>query len=696
MKKNNIENVWGSPKQIIRRALISIFIGVVVGLALLYLQEKRITEIWGVVIKSLFSGAITFIFITIPSYLIDTQKRLLEDVINAISKIDECPRMMALHTEDNLLESKIKSVDELQKNNERWIMSKYISKLLSVSIKSFTIDFKLINDDEATREYSKFSSEIINECKESVKLTGSMTPYEWLFDLAKDKDNKNNFFNNTIAKEEFLINDNNHSKILKNKPIDKKIRIVCLSEFNYSNLFVFENSIKAYYHINEGIKTKFIPWDENREKHMHPLEYEYALYDDSLLFKFNKETKVLEVQKGGDEFDELIKFFEEYKSDKIDNKREKDKLIKESHEKKQRLLKTIIKRNQIPHKYSYLFNDEWEKFLERSDRYCENAKNTIGDAISYFWNNETALSIIEIGAGNGDKIDEVCDHIGTRNIKDYELVDISSRLLRKAKTVLLRRFKNDNDRVCDTVLDICDCDSRPDVFKGKSVLLLNNSTIFPENNFPWKKLQKADRILITLDLFEENTQDLFDEYYKARELFLSPLKIFEVPIISELITEDDFKFLFSDNSDDNNYSDDNPIYHIYFNLNAYLDIVSFKESQKRAKDIADRLSSDENKKLEIVNCIKNYRNNHEPLKWKIEEDKGYINKCDELYKLDKLIILSSLKFKKDSTSGDNINKEKIKSYFENKLDNQFEIDAKYFGSNSKSSYVGISMKKRKD
>lgn len=690
-KGNNksIEGFWEFNK-LWKTLLISIVIGIVVGLALQYVSEKNIKDVWGLLIKSFFSGLLTFMFIRIPTYLADTQDYLRKEIVNAMSKIDECPRMIALHTEGRVLEKQISKMGESEKSNVRWIMSKYISKLLSVSFKSFSIDFKStgdnIDDTKATAEYSKFSSEIIKECKESVKLTGSMTPYEWLSNLAEDKDNQKRFFNNEIP-ELIIDENNNHSTILRNCQIPEKKRVVCLSKFDYDNLFLFENSIEAYYKINDGIPTRFICWDENSHhyKYMKPLQFEYALYDNTLLFKFDKETKVLEIKSEGEEFEEILNFFSkrEYLI-QADNQNEKDKLIKESHRQKQRLLKDIVLNKQIPHKYSYLFNDEWEKFLKQSERYSSNAKNAIGEAITHLLNIKNG-NIIEIGAGHGDKIDLVCDNIGTGNINEYQLIDISSRLLREARTVLDRRIRNREERNCDLVIDVCDENLESDIFEGKIVLILNNSTIFTEKYFPWKQLKHAETILITLDLFENNANELFEEYYKARELFLSPLKIFEIPIVMELF-EEEFKFLFSDNSKDGNCLDDTPLYNIYFNLKAYLDIITLRENQRSAREIAQMISNEGSSAFnEICDCITKYRRTHPPLgRWKKDTDQEYARQCECLYNIDKLIILSSLKFRKETTD------DKIKAYFsdQNRFGGQFDINIGHFKHGS-SEYVGI-------
>lgn len=691
--KKNSSNFWWGDKWW-RSVILSIIIGVIVGIAMQYVSARNFQNGWDVVIKSFFSTLLSFLFIKIPTYLIDTQNHLRDEITKAISRIDECPRMMALHTDGKVLESQINKINESNESNVRWIMSKYISKLLSVSIKSFCIDFKSVididDDSKATAEYSKFSSEIIKECKESVKLTGSMTPHEWLSNLAVDKENQKRFFNNEVS--ELIIDDsNNHSRVLKNSQIDEKKRIVCLPKFDYDNLFLFENSIEAYYKINDGIPTKFISWDENIKSHMNPLQYEYALYDDSLLFKFDKETKVLEIQNGGNEFDEIRDFFNN-KGNTIEtnNHDEKNKLIQRSHDQKQKLIKQILRRKQIPHKYSYLFDDEWERFLRRSDRYSIHAKKAIEYSISNFLSNKKR-HILEIGPGNGDKIDMVCDCIGTDNIIEYELVDISSRLLKEARAVLNRRFDKNDDCNCDNVFDVCDDNIEPTIFDDKTVLILNNSTIFPEINFPWKSLTHAEDILITLDLYDNNADVLFDEYYKARELFLSPMKIFEIPIVSELIDGDEFKFLFSDNSKDEEYSNENPFYNIYFNLKAYLDIISFNENQKSAESIAKTISCPSEELVNIRECIMKYRRNHtSPLKWKSDSDQEYSKQSEKLYSIDKLIILSSLKFKKESMSD---YKTSIKKFFTEKLGDQFYPRIDDFKHVS-SSYVGIYLERK--
>ena len=281
---------------------------------------------------------------------------------------------------------------------------------------------------------------------------------------------------------------------------------------------------------------------------------------------------------------------------------------------------------------------------------------------------DETIDIVEIGAGNGDKIDLVCDRIGTENISSYCLVDISEPLCKKAKSLLDTRLKEKQNKLHreistdEKVFDFCsDNISTADkkLFKDKTVFILNNSTIFPELDFNWQCLKSAKRIFITLDLFEDNnSKDLFEEYYAARGLFLSPLKIYGIPIVSELVYNDVFKPFFSDNSSDSLYTNDNPNYELYFDLKDYLEKI------KKEKNIV--FSPTE------VNSTGG--------------DEEYGSILNDLANQNKIVVLSSLKFK----VSENLNS-KVKEYFNKVLGKEWTVISHTTSNNS---YIGICIEKK--
>lgn len=631
---------------------------------LVYLKDNILVSVSQVIL--------IFLFIDLPLFIIDELSLLeketksgmdnfeknitkkMKEWENGMSeKIDNCPRMTSFHTEGRVMEDKIEGMTKMAKSSQRWMYSKFISKLLSKSFDSFSIEF------DQTSQYSDFSSDIMKECTESVYLTSSMTPHEWLFSLSDDS-NKTIFFNN--LSKVIKLNSSNHSKTLRGIPIKKKERVICLSSFDYDHLFLFEKSLLTYLKENEGINTAFYKWD-NTIPVMKPLKYEYAMYDESLLFKYEKETKRLWVDKDGSEFNTMRNFF--VKENKSIVKTEN--LINEIVEKKSDLLYNIQENKyQIPHKYAYLFHDNWTPFMDRSLRFGENARNAIADLLNVFrkqfFKDET-IEIVEIGAGNGDKIDLVCDRIGTENISSYVIVDISEPLCRKSISLLNTRLKEKQNKSRKRiqpgfkVLDFCNKNlSQEDrtLFVNKTVLILNNSTLFSETDFDWNCLKRTKRIFITLDLFEDSKADeLFDEYYLARELFLGPLKIYGIPIVKELVKGNKYRDFFLSNKSDPLYTNDDPFYKIYFKLNDYLETI---------------------KKDNNINYIPSETNS-------ILEDALYDTALKEFARQEKIVVLSSLKFKE----GANLSNE-IESYFQKKLGDNWTVKSNLV---SNQSYVGI-------
>lgn len=640
----------------LKTILLPFVIAIIVILVQMHLQEK---EHWtDFLVKNGLSFVIQTIlillFIDYPIFLLDEFSKLSKKTIDSMEKINDFPSLMAFHTEKNVLEEKIKILEKLSENSSKWMYSKFISKLLTTSFEEFTIQFK------ETRDYSNFSTCIMQECSESVYLTGSMTPYEWLLKLAKNDESRKKFFDN--METELDIQKDNHSLYLRdNRIIRNKKRFVCLSDFNYIHLFLFERSIREYYRVNDGIDTIFINWERlNRQvrdiyySHMEPLTYEYALYDNILIFKFDKEKKILSLLRddNNNEFTEIKEFFKNVENKSIFGQG-KDELLVSCRNKKTDLLKSMKESNwQLPHKYAYLFHDEWGDFLQVSDKFGEQARNASANLLSHFLSeNKLDLNIVEIGPGIGDKIDLVCDRIGTEHILSYTLIDICSDLLNSSFAQLQNRLSFDGARSQNSSkkklgkinFDCCDSSSMnkyPSIFNNKTVLILNNSTIFTEPNFPWDYLRKATRIIITLDKFEKSE---FEEYFKARGLFLSPLKIFGVPIDEKLVNDDKYKELFSDNSDRTSYTNSDPYYKIFFNLKKYLNDKQINSLYQKGKPSASEkaLGSDNNERL-YAKLQKDFENQ------------------------EKIVVLSSLKFKKSSDIDTKIKKFFIGKGFDEK------------------------------
>ena len=242
--------------------------------------------------ETLLEVFLTFMFVDLPQFFLDEMSRLSKVIMDEMDRTKELSPFTVFHTKNNVFGEKMRVLSSINDNGPKWIYSKFISRLLSVSFDNFKITF------QKTQEYSEFSSDVMKECKKAISLTGSMTPYEWLFTLATDEENKDNFFNNVSS--EFGNLEGNHAITMQQLHLDVKNRAVCLSPFDFNHLFLFEQSLKEYYRINSGVATVFCPWTDTLIRNnnaIDPLKYEYAWYDETLLFKFDKETRVLEVLK---------------------------------------------------------------------------------------------------------------------------------------------------------------------------------------------------------------------------------------------------------------------------------------------------------------------------------------------------------------------------------------------------------------
>ena len=270
------DNIWTSIP--LKKHLLNSVYGILIGLAItiIVLLSSGNSLTWNILLDSFIPSVVSYVLITLPEYLVVKQEEIKKEIQNTMSKMDNCPRMIALHTERNVFESHLNEINTINSGSERWIMSKYISKLLFSTFNDFEIDFKKVNPDNPTSEYSSFTSEILKECKCSVFLTGSMPPIEWLQSLSNNtKDVERKFFNNISNR--FDINESNHSITLKNLAnIDpkNKFRVVCLSTNDYDNLFLFVRHLEKYYNINNGINTSFVRWDDNYPaKKFKPLQF---------------------------------------------------------------------------------------------------------------------------------------------------------------------------------------------------------------------------------------------------------------------------------------------------------------------------------------------------------------------------------------------------------------------------------------
>ena len=540
----------------------------------------------------------------------DVLKRSCDKQTDAIN---QCPRMVAFHTENNILERRVSEMTKMSKPNHRWLMSKYISKLLSVSINDFAIKIN-------AQDYSKFSSSLIRECELSVKLTGSMRPYEWLNALGNNQENKKSFFNNELISHHLLIDEDNHSVILTRcNNIAMRKRVVCFNDYDWKYLFLSEISIDEYFYINgsnyseSSLQTYFANYCG---KNFNPMKYEYALYDDALLLKWDRKEQELRVVLSNSEIENEKKEFEAVKSFFSNNNKGEinlytyDDIKKRILETKIKLLETINQNPKLPHKLSYLYSEGGENWIN----YVRNENSLYSSAASDIMKmcirsliedgkiKQNGIKILEIGPGDGNRSLAICDCFGADNISYYGLVDISSYLLQIAQRKLSFRLNKDNIEVFQ--IDWTDKLLKRPQIKDKVVIIPYNSTLFTESDFEWSSLRSADSVLLSLDIYDEtNADEIFGSYVDAYKLFLHPLRIFEIPIKDEVIVKN------KENLFEASYDENTMCYNVYFRLKEYLSLLEFNTEN-----------------------IKN-------------RDQKYAAVWKEFIGIEKLLVLSSLKFK---------------------------------------------------
>lgn len=652
-----------------------IFNIVVFGISFVYsIYFVKNTSIQNLVLNDvpslILNSALLLLWIDLPLYftdrfhaLIKVQKEQMREIEAKIHK--DLPGLVSLITSERHFEDRVQGVYKLETSGVRWIYSKYISNFLEKSFSSFTIKLSPL-------KYSDFSSELFRLSEKSIYLTGSMTPSQWLDSLVNTSDQTTGhnygmrrdwFFNNELAIEEYqdIISIKNHSTALKNHPVIKpedKLRIVCLNDYDWKYLFMSERSVDAYYDINnhETIPNSFFKKTEGIEGFFNPFQYEYALYDNQLLLKYDKEKELLTLISSQDkspEFNEVSAFFAShipYVTAHLRDSFEGYLEIKEQIRKKKiELIEKIKEDKRLPHKLSYLYGGgkKWGEYINKGrTRYTNFATRSIEDGIFEFFMRNTTdrdslnLNIVELGAGTGERTARVYDTLGRTRVQSYNIVDISSSLLKQAGAELHQR----RIQFTATLLDCCsslesDRCKFSQLITNKDVFILSNSTLIADPKFEWEILQNAKSIFITIDLLSSSNtghsgkECAFKDYLEAKEFLLYPLKIFEIPVKTENIND-----LFTPH-----YDEESSVFEMRFNLQEYLNRVKFGDVMDFNKA---SWSVRESKKLDDL------RNIHQT----------YVNEREELKGIQELVVLESLKFshnKMDQTGTIN----KISSFF---------------------------------
>ncbi len=684
---------------------------------------EEVLSVMGIVLeKQLLDIIFNTLWISFAVYLLQLFQEFVreqkENLVRYNQRVDSLaakihnnlPRLTSLITRENHFESTLEKFHQIQTPGARWIYSKFISSLLEKSFSSFTIRMTPL-------EYSGFSSELFNSCERSIYLTGSMRPSEWLNSLVDtsiacrdfNKERRDLFFNNQLDVKGFMniISKTNHSLTLTNNTAilpNNKFRVVCLEKHDWEYLFMSERSIDAYYIINDPRKIKhsyFRKYSQPRLSLFNPFKYEYALYDEELLLRYDREknslTLVIASRREGsideqDEFAEAKVFFKCH-IDSASTEKECDlkgylPIKEEVRKNKLEILESILdsKTKKLPHKLCYLYSGglKWEKYINKdTTKYKSSATKAVEDGVRGFFGDRQAedqnLEIIEIGAGTGEKTIKVCEVIAHR-INSYVLLDISSYFLEKSGYRLQERMPHlvVGQNIKKILLDCCLEKNKEEfcrAIENRDVFILSNSTLLTETGFNWHYLKKARKIFITIDLLvkkEDDQEELSaylkkacSDYLQAKELLLYPLKIFEIPI--KTINDKQLDTLFSFAYNDASFS-----LQVKFNLQGYFDLCSIDFGNLKGFDqeslISSKQESNTRRRGEINNEIKQRNRRRQEL------HQDYIAKREELKSVEELIILESLKFKYDKANRGETETE-IKNYFK---DLGFSTEVKLF------------------
>lgn len=633
----------------------------------------------------LFSTVMGFVLLSIPMYMIRRLKvheeKLTEFEKSVDEKMSKVAKFVGLYSVDNLFEKRINSLDNRSfKPSHHWIYAKYTSELLSKSFSDFSI-----NGIDPTA-YSKFSAALIKEATGEICLTSTIRLSDWLANLLADQTQK--FFNNIGKITNYKLLEDNHSNQLQKRSSGKSYRCALITSYDHKYLFISERSLDAYnYHNNSGnLQTTFyiLPEPDNVQKN-NDLNTDYVLYDDKILLEWNIEDKKLSIYEESMDNTAITQFKERFKnftSNTNDGYKTYIDLKKEICEEKKAYLDTINNTKKLPHKLSYLYSggEIWKKYIDNSNiQLGSRAIQSLDEGLTDFWNkikqknnDGTTFNIVEIGPGTGNHIPIVCDHFGTNTIGSYTLIDISRTLLDQAYEILKQRLPNNAVDKKSHPLDCCEAPCQADIrriVKKKHVLIPNNGTLFMEDGFDIQIFAGALDIFVTLDKYRDGQS--YEDHIEAEAILslLETLKIFEIPIDEKILTSFVPQLFGWDYTDKKGYGYEYH-YEIFFNLKNYIAML-----QGNIND-SDESNGGPSKNNELskskIDDFKDYYKPEEILEKPLcrKEDLGddekkydeylklyeqYCNNRDELFKQEKLIILTSLKFK---------NTDNAKNYFE--------------------------------
>ncbi len=503
----------------------------------------------------------------------DKYKDLLETKVSKIeSKISQAVEIMTIDSDDKTFENKLRLLRNKQ-GGIKWIISKFIARQLSV--KFVELGFRINSPS-----YSDFSKQLYFEVDESLYLTNSFNPYEWVKALI-DKHNFDEIVSELVTKNMSTFNSWWEKKIKEDacfcekytpehikawKAIAKtnvvRRRLVVLHESELQNFFVYEPFYLFFKKINDisDEDCRFTTYEQLKRNYsdIEVDKYDYAIFDKEIALEweipFNEEIDDSKIQSKMTLIDLVpsesnsksnsLKKFANIISNNWDKFDTINKIERRITDEKNRFIKSVIDNSSLEHSCCYhaYGGDCWENINKSSEYKLGNREQKFFETFLYeqlsFDEKMRSCNILHIGVGSGIEIEKIINGIKHREweIQNYTIVDISPNILeRTRKTInrLKRNNKIDNinfNEICTDVLKFGWHYERINknplviVLAANGYLLSHESLLNNISSF----MKKEDYLLVTTEVNNTTNSDISEitESYKAQ----SVLKLFNISL----------------------------------------------------------------------------------------------------------------------------------------------------------------------
>lgn len=572
----------------------------------------------GIIITILIN--VGYKFFDIKMSMINNYQNIEKNLIDIKSSIERHLLKMidqnALFTHDNSLENKLNILKKVHSSSV-WVVSKFISRQISKNINNLKFKIK-------ANEYSKFSSELYKEPEKSLYITNSINFYSWF---------------NVLEKEHSLLPD--HVKTWNELTIEKK-RLVILTKSDRENLFVYEEYFQKFIHQtkSKNENTRFISLEDFKNKtdfetNLNILNYDYALYDSSVLLKwenplyFKEETELELMINIEESHKSLLNIFGSDVWNTLQTHQDLEKLIIKQKDKFKYL---TLKNKSIDHRYSYFGKGAsvWENInKDNTYKLGIDEQHYLEHFLSktLHLDNMKTSNIFHIGSGGGKEIKSVLNSIPHNLIDKYYVLDISSNMLDRAKKTLKEdySFKFGVNYSYFIEVDMLgnDVDEkiRTKLSNSSNIFLLVSNGYLLSNDIVLSNIKNLmsenDILVITV----ENSKSDFDQIssYKTE----SVIKLFEISlklIGIKNISQNYFEF-----------KCDNHIFEGYFNIKnwsndskEYLSLLNLKDKEYLDKLIhLEKIKIFESSKPDKETLIQRLKTFH------LEEDNNELTKFDK-------------------------------------------------------------------